>query len=203
MNNRRLTEKGDDFMWSNKRSYRTCLLILVLALAVTWCLPTIAGAQDVANGQATATVLTVLAVTATSDLQFGDVLQGVSKQADKTVVGEAGVFNITGSAGNEVSLYMQLPDYISLADGSDRMVISFSATDADIDFTDAATPAAHTGGAVVDQDPHNLPTTAINNAAAPDNNIKIFLGGMVYPTVDQTAGAYSGDIILTVAYNGN
>ena len=53
-------------------------------------------------------------------------------------------------------MYMQLPDYIALADGSDRMVISFSATDADIDFTDAATPAAHTAGAVTDLNPHNL-----------------------------------------------
>jgi len=185
---------------SLKQMGRVTLVVAVLAFCFG---PSIATAQDVANGQATATVLTVLAVTSTSDLQFGDVLQGVSKVADKTVVGEAGVFNITGSGGNEVSLYMQLPDYISLGDGSDRMVVSFSATDADIDFTDAATPAAHTGGAVVDQDPHNLPATLINAAAAPDNNIKIFLGGSVFPTVDQTAGAYSGDIILTVAYTGN
>jgi hypothetical protein len=185
---------------SLKQMGRLTLVVAVLAFCFG---PSIATAQDVANGQATATVLTVLAVTSTSDLQFGDVLQGVSKVADKTVVGEAGVFNITGSGGNEVSLYMQLPDYISLADGSDRMVVSFSDTDADIDFTDAATPAAHTAGAVVDQDPHNLPATAINAAAAPDNNIKIFLGGSVFPTVDQTAGAYSGDIILTVAYTGN
>jgi hypothetical protein len=189
-------------MRSHNRISMTVLFVL-LAVAAAWFAPAMVSAQDVANGQATANVLTVLAVTADSDLNFGDVLQGVSKAADKTVVGEAGVFNITGSAGNEVSMYMQLPDYISLADGSDRMVVSFGATDADIDFTDAATPAAHTASAVVDQDPHNLPATAINNAAAPDNNIKIFLGGMVYPTVDQTAGAYSGDIILTVAYTGS
>ena len=30
----------------------------------------------------------------------------------------------------------------------------------------------------------------------------LFLGGAVNPSVDQTAGAYTADIILTVAYNG-
>ena len=30
----------------------------------------------------------------------------------------------------------------------------------------------------------------------------LFLGGEVTPAVDQTAGAYSGNIIVTVAYNG-
>ena len=178
--------------------------ILGAIVVMVLCLGPISGfAQDVANGQATANVLTVLSVTSTNDLQFGDVLQGVAKAADKTVIAEAGVFNITGAGGSEVSLYMQLPDYIALADGSDRMVISFSATDADIDFTDAATPAAHTAGALTDLNPHNLAAQTINAAAAPDNNIKIFLGGSVFPTVDQTAGAYAGDIILTVAYTGN
>jgi len=185
------------------QSWKVSVLAIALLIAAFGAVPSDVHAQDVANGQATATVLAVLAVTSSADLQFGDVLQGVAKSASKIVVGEAGVFEITGAAGKQVTMYMQLPDYIALSTGADRMVISFGATDADIDFTAAATPAAHTAGVVVDQDPHNLPTTAINNAVAPDNNIKIFLGGSVYPTVDQSAGAYSGDIILTVAYNGS
>ena len=79
-------------------------------------------------------------------------------------------------------------------------MISFSSTDADIDTTAAGTPAAHGGGAVVDQDPHNLPDTPLGGA---DNILQLFLGGTVYPTVDQRADAYTADIILTVAYTGS
>jgi len=173
------------------------LLVIVLFCSVG------VNAQDVANGQATATVLAVLTVVSSHDLDFGDVLQGVATVADKTVDAEAGVFEVTGEAGKEVAVHLQLPDYIALADGSDRMVISFSSTDADVDFTAAAAPSAHTGGAVVDQNPHNLGSININNAVAPDNNFKVFLGGTVFPTVDQAAGAYSGDIIMTAAYTGS
>jgi len=156
-------------------------------------------AQDVAVGQATATVLAVLQVTADHDLAFGDILQGVPADASKTVIAEAGVFTITGEAGSEVSLYLQLPDYLWNATNTDRLVISFSSTDADIDTSDG-TPAAHGAGEIVNQDPHNLSDTPLGAAA---NNLKIFLGGTVFPTVDQRATAYTADIVLTAAYTGN
>jgi len=158
-----------------------------------------AGAQDVSTGQATATVLAVLQVTADHDLAFGDILQGVPADADKTIVAEAGVFTIVGAATSEISMYMQLPDYLWNATNTDRLVISFSSTDADIDTSDG-TPDTHGLGEIVNQDPHNLPDTPIGSAA---NNLKIFLGGTVFPTVDQRATAYTADIVLTVAYTGN
>lgn len=157
-------------------------------------------AQDVATGNATANVLAVLVVTATHDLAFGDVLQGVPKTADKTVIAEAGVFQITGAGGKEISMHLQLPDYLWNSTNTDRLVIAFSSTDADLDTTAAGTPAAHGLGAIVDQDPHNL---SDNNLGATDNILQIFMGGTVYPTVDQRADAYEADIILTVAYTGN
>ena len=141
-----------------------------------------------------------MSVTATHDLAFGDVLQGVPKTADKTLVSDAGVFQVTGEGGKEVSLYMQLPDYLWNSTNEDRLVIAFSSTGADIDTTAAGTPAAHGAGAVVDQDPHNLPDT---NIGATDNILQIYLGGTVYPTVDQRADAYTADIVLTVAYTGS
>jgi hypothetical protein len=157
-------------------------------------------AQDVATGSATANVLAVLQVTSTHDLAFGDVLQGVPHTADKATVADAGVFQITGEGGREIAMYMQLPDYLWNSTNTDRLVISFSATDADIDTTAAGTPAAHGGGAIANLDPHHLPETVIGNA---DNILQIFMGGTVYPTVDQRAAAYSADIILTVSYTGN
>jgi hypothetical protein len=31
---------------------------------------------------------------------------------------------------------------------------------------------------------------------------KLFLGGKVVPSANQTSGAYSGDLVLSVAYDG-
>ncbi|HHI02604.1 MAG TPA: hypothetical protein ENL22_03680, partial [candidate division Zixibacteria bacterium] len=71
-------------------------------------------AQDVAVGQATATVLTVLTVTAPQDLAFGNVLQGVPTTIARTNATNAGIFQIAGegAANQEVSMHMQLPDYL-------------------------------------------------------------------------------------------
>jgi hypothetical protein len=183
-------------MGLSKKFNKSCILLMALVVLM----PLVVSAQDVSTGQATANVLAVLTVTATHDLAFGDVLQGVPHVADKAVVADAGVFQITGEGGQEISMFLQLPDYLWNSTNTDRLVIAFSATDADLDTTAAGTPAVHGAGAVVDQDPHALPETALGGA---DNILQIFLGGTVYPTVDQRASAYVADIILTVAYTGN
>jgi hypothetical protein len=169
-------------------------LLLLAGMTIT------VNAQDVAVGRATANVLAILTVTATHDLAFGDVLQGVPKVAPKDVIANAGVFQVTGEGGQEISIFLQLPDYLWNSTNTDRLVIAFNATDADIDTTLAGTPAAHGGGAITNINPHAIPETALGVA---DNILQIFLGGTVHPTVDQRADAYSADIILTVAYTGN
>jgi hypothetical protein len=65
--------------------------IWLIAAAVVFS-PLTVLSQDVSTGQATANVLAVLVVTATHDLAFGDVLQGVPHVASKTVIADAGVF---------------------------------------------------------------------------------------------------------------
>jgi hypothetical protein len=187
-------------MQRNPRMKSLAGLVVATTLLAVIAIPSTVSAQDVAVGQATATVLAVLSVTATHDLAFGDVLQGVPKAADKTVIADAGVFQVAGEGGKEVSLYMQLPDYLWNSTNEDRLVIAFSNTDSDIDTTAAGTPAAHGAGSIIDQDPHNLPDT---NLGATDNILQIYLGGTVYPTVDQRADAYTADIVLTVAYTGS
>ena len=172
---------------------------LTMAAAIVW-LPSLTQAQEVGVGQATANVLAVLAVSSTHDLTFTDVMQGVPKTADKTVIADAGVFQVTGEGGKEVSLYLELPDYLWNATNTDRLSIGFSSTDADMDTTLAGTPAAHGAGAIVDQNPYSLPDTPLGGA---DNILQIFLGGSVYPTVDQRTGSYTADIVLTVAYTGS
>ena len=174
------------------------LLLLTLTFGAT------VNAQDVSTGQATATVLAILAVTAPQDLDFGNVLQGVVTTIARTNATNAGIFQIAGegTVNQEVSMHMQLPDFLWNAGAGvqDRLVVAFSATDCTIDTTAAGTPAAVGVGAIVGEDPQNIPDTGIGGT---DDIIQIFLGGTVHPAPDQRAGSYTADIILTAAYTGD
>ena len=173
------------------------LLSTVVVLAALL-MPSTGSAQDVAVGQATATVLAILTVTATSPLAFGNVYQGVPTAIAKDNA-DAGIFRIVGEEDAVVAIYFQLPDYLSTATGDDRMVISFSTTDLNVDTTAANTPAGFVAAdGWIDQDPHNVTSAADIGSTATD----LYLGGEVIPSVDQTAGAYTGDVVLTVAYTG-
>lgn len=175
---------------------KTMLLVLSLLIVA-------AGsgmAQDVAVGQATATVLATLAVSATAVLAFGNVYQGVSSTIANNNA-SAGIFTITGAASSGISIFLALPDYLALSDGSDRMTIAFSSSDASVDSLGGGDPTAMVGGAGwQNTNPHNLPAATVIGSGGTTN---LYLGGKALPTIDQTAGAYTGDIILTVAYTGN
>ena len=172
--------------------------IIVLLLTMSFLMVASVAAQDVAVGQATATVQTPLTVTATAALAFGTIFQGVPVSVDETNA-SAGIFTITGQAGSGISVFLQLPDYMSTASGDDRMVIAFSTTDCAIDTTANADPTTFGSGWTA-QNPYALPSGVIIGTGSVQT--ALFLGGQVRPSVDQTAGAYTADIILTVAYNG-
>jgi hypothetical protein len=157
-------------------------------------------AQDVAVGSATATVQAVLAVTATAALAFGTVYQGIPKSITNASAA-AGVYTIAGQGGAGISVYMQLPDYLNTATGDDRMAVAFSTTDATVDSTSNVDPASF-GSGWQNTNPHSFPS-ATTTGTVGQNNSAIFLGGKVIPSVDQKAGAYTADIVLTVAYNGS
>ena len=174
------------------------LLSIVVVLAALL-IPSTGTAQDVAVGQATATVLAILTVTATSVLAFGNVYQGVPKSIAKDNAA-AGIFRIVGQEDADVAIYFQLPDYLSTSSGDDRMVVSFNTTDLNVDTTAANNPAGFVAtNGWANQDPHNVTSSADIGSVATD----LYLGGEVIPSVDQTAGAYTGDIVLTVAYTGS
>ena len=174
---------------------RIVLTVLVLALLAV---PSTLMAQDVATGSATATVQAILAVVATQALQFGTVYQGVpTSVANADAL--AGIFTITGQGGSGISIYAQLPDYLATATGDDRMVVAFSATDATVDTTVNVDPTAF-GSGWQNTNPHSFPSATV--VGLPASQTAVFLGGGVQPSVDQAAGAYTADIILTVAYNG-
>lgn len=172
--------------------------ILALLLMMSILMAASAMAQDVAVGQATATVQTPLTVTATASLDFGTIFQGVPASVAETDA-TAAVFTMTGQAGSGISVYLQLPEYMSTASGDDRMVISFGTADCAIDTTANTDPTTFGSGWTA-QNPYNLPSGVIIGTTS--TQTALFLGGQVLPAVDQTSGAYTADIILTVAYNG-
>lgn len=175
---------------------------ILLALLVVSLLATTASSQDVANGLAIANVLATLTVTATQSLDFQNVFQGVAKTQDETSDALSGIFTIAGEPSAGLSVYLTLPDYLALASGADRMTISFSGTDCTFSVLDAAapsTPSAPGAGALLDQNPRNLLGTTVGVGGVS----QIFLGGRVTPSINQSAGAYSGDILCTVAYTGS
>ena len=155
------------------------------ALVATVGAPSLVSAQDVSTGQATAQVLAILQVAAVQALDFGNVYQGVPKVQDETSDALSGIFSISGAPSANIACYF-----------------TFSATDATFSVLDAAapsTPSAPGAGATLNANPRNLTGTAIGAGGA----AQIFLGGEVIPTVNQTAGAYSADIVLTVSYTGS
>lgn len=180
---------------------RVSLGLVVLAVLAMTTAPAV-HAQDATTGSAQATVLAVLAVTATQALDFGNVYQGVAKTQDETSDANSGIFTVTGAAAANIACYFQLPEYIALANGTDRMPITFSTTDATFSVLDAAapsTPSAPGAGATLNTNPRNLTGTAIGAGGTS----QIFLGGKVIPSVNQAAGAYSADVVLTVSYTGS
>jgi len=182
--------------------YKSRILFTALALLLT-SFPGSLQAQETAVGQALANVLAALQVTAEQDLNFGDILQGVTETVPPNDAANSGIFQIAGEAvGNrEISMHLSLPEFLwnNAPGNQDRLVVYFKETDATIDTTNG-TPDAPGGGAQVNLNPHSLPDTGIGGA---DGVVRIYLGGAVYPTVDQRSGAYSADITLTAAYTGD
>ncbi|MEW6051027.1 MAG: hypothetical protein AB1644_08220 [Candidatus Zixiibacteriota bacterium] len=176
---------------------RTLAAVLI---AAAWLLPSGAMSQDVAVGSATATVYATLTVTSTAALDFGNVYQGIAKTIANNNAA-AGVFRVSGQASSVISIYMQLPEYLQGGVSNDRMVISFSTTDASVDSTGANAPTGMVAGRGWQNiNPHAFPAAAVIGSGG---NTDIYLGGKVIPSVNQTAGAYSADVVLTVAYTGS
>lgn len=164
--------------------------------------------QDVATGSATATVQAPLTVTSAQALDFGTVYQGVAKSIASDNA-NAGVFSIVGQAGAGIALYLALPEYVALASGVDRMTIAFAPGTCEIDTLAARAPlltpadVLNAAQGFANVDPHALPSgVSIGSPAGANDTTAVYLGGRVVPSLNQTAGAYSGAVILTVSYTG-
>ncbi len=150
-------------------------------------------AQESASIQALATVVSTLSVNGTNDLQFQTVSLGVNKLVDKTDVGLAGEWTVSGQAGAEITLDFTVP--VNLTSGASNLAISFSSTDASYandPLNDQSNPTAAIDPAVV--------TTTILGSGG---GLMVWIGGTVNPTIGQGSGAYSGSVELTVTLTGN
>lgn len=173
-------------------------LVVIMAIIVV-AVPSSVSAQETASGQALATVLAGLAVVATQNLDFGNVLQGVAKTVLNADAANAGIFTISGAPGSGISIDLNLPPFLSTPTGDDRMDIVFGITDASVDTTANVDPSTF-GDGWANTNPWSLPAGAV--VGTPASRTAIFLGGRVIPAVNQKSDTYSGLIILTVAYNG-
>lgn len=160
-------------------------LALTALAAAALALPGTVSAQD-ATMTVTANVLAPLTVAVGQDLDFGDVLPGVTQTILSSTTGTAGRFDITGSGAAEVDLsFTTLPT--DLSDGTNTMAITWNAG---YGLTTTLQDAAFT--------PASGATTNLSGG-----NLFVFLGGEFTPAVDQVAGAYTADVTLTVSYTGN
>jgi spore coat protein U-like protein len=172
---------------------------LLMAVLMVCLLFGSAVAQDVAVATATATVLGTISVSATANLDFGQVLQGVETSTANNSA-DAAIFDISGEADKGMNLVLILPEYLTKTDGSSRMDIIFRATDASVDTTGASSPTTMAGSkGWQNTNPFSLPAGAIIGSSG----TSIYLGGTVRPSANQPAGTYEGDVVLTVAYNGS
>lgn len=170
------------------------LLVAVLSMVS----PSTTMSADNDTRSATGTVVAAITVAATQNLAFGNVLQGVPKTMGNDDDDSSAIFTITGDPDDGINLQFTLPEYLTLSNGSDRMTVIFDAASMSIDTTGTASPSTVVG-AFVDKNPRAVPSGVVIGSAGAS---KVFLGGKVVPSVNQKAGAYSGDIILSVSYNG-
>ncbi|MEE9442187.1 MAG: hypothetical protein V3V99_05925 [candidate division Zixibacteria bacterium] len=132
-------------------------------------------------------------ITIDNNLTFGTVIPGIPKIIDKTNAGSASEFQVSGVAGNEITIDFSLPTYMN--SGSNNIQLVFSETDCSIDTSavpDQSSPIFD------DLDPWHTLTYRLGA-----NGMTIWLGGMAIPGLVQPAGSYSGVIVLTVAYTGS
>ncbi len=151
-------------------------------------------AQEVATIQATATVVSGLTVVGANNLQFGTVTPGVPTTVDKAAVTSAGRWDISGTAGSEISVTFTLPLILDNTSSPTSMPISFSATDAS--YNDGTGSQSSPTGVL---DPAAPQTLRLGTVGL----LEIFIGGTVSPTISQGGGDYTADVTITVAYTGN
>ncbi|HEX6982305.1 MAG TPA: DUF4402 domain-containing protein [Balneolaceae bacterium] len=169
------------------------LLLAAITLFAFAATANTASAQVSTTVQATGTVLEPITLSGT-DLAFGTQLfPGIAKTITTTDAGAA-QFDIDGEASKQITADFTLPTELThTTDNTTTMSVDFTGTVAE--YSTSSTPTG--------TNMHDPSTTLTTTLGSTSGLLYIWLGGTVSPTSTQKAGAYSGDITLTVAYTGN
>ncbi len=132
-------------------------------------------------------------VTVNNDLVFGSIFPGIPKTITKYAAGSACEFQITGTAGDEITIDLTLPTYMNASGFSMQLI--FNETDCAIDT--AASPD-QSDPEFDDLDPWHTLTYRLGSSG-----MLIWLGGAAVPAQRQQQGSYSASIVITVQYTGN
>jgi len=133
-----------------------------------------------------------LTVTRISDMNFGSMFPGVPKEIDKASA-DAIEFQVTGTAGAEITLDFSLPEY--MAAGLYNMQVIFYQNSCAIDTSATPDQASPTFD---DLDPWQTLTYRLGSSG-----MTVWLGCKAVPRLRQQSGSYTGDVVLTVNYTGN
>ena len=142
-------------------------------------------AQNSANIQATATVLSAITVAAGNNLQFGNVTPGVNKTIAIADAG-AGRFDVTKAANEGVTLAFTLPT--NLTSGGNNLPIG-SWTGG---WNTSATPAGATA--------FTPSAGGTNTTQTAGTGIFVYVGATVTPAAAQAAGSYTGTVTMSAVY---
>lgn len=174
------------------------LIQISIAAVLVMGLSTAAFAQSSANISGNAQVQAPLTVTGATNLDFGNVQQGVNKTVNADGSGNAadaivGEFTVSGTNGANVTLdFTALPD---LTDGGgNTLTIDYASTAYALWSTDNDNT---TTGDNTTFDP----VAATPTAGLDADGISVFIGGQAQPTAGQATGGYSGTITLQATYN--
>jgi hypothetical protein len=201
LHNSFFTEVQMNTIMNFKSGHRAVWWITALAVGLMLVLGGSAFANDQYVMTATGTVRAALVITSPQALDWsngGDLYQGVSKHVAVNEAG-AGVFTITGAAGDNIQSMFLLPEYLwcATAGVKQRVDVYFTATDGAYSTDGDADPTTATQTVV---DPVNLPTMTV---AAGQTDVNIFLGGTAMPSANQKAGVYTASVVLTSWYEGD
>lgn len=165
---------------------KTALRSMVAVIALTMVGVVAASAQtNNASILATATVQQPINVAGARDLAFGNVFPGVSKVIPVTDP-NSGRWDVTGQVSANVQLTFNLPG--TLSDGANTMPIgTYTAHHNTVNSPSGGT----------DFTPSAAPTNAVLSGTG---GLFVFIGATVSPASNQSAGAYSGTLSMTVVY---
>jgi hypothetical protein len=127
-----------------------------------------------------------ITVSGIRNLAFGPVIRGIATHVLPSDAVKSGQFRFVTAIGNQVRVQFTLPNRLNGPSGG-QLPISFGTTDA---------IAVGSGGSSV---PVTFnPNTAQNFTIVTSTTINVFIGGTVTPAANQTLGAYTNTITLTV-----